>query len=228
MLNEIDYWYDRFGQHMMPAVPPMRALMASYVNASKPEKKTRMGGPEPARFLISQHGADAWTPVRPPDGLPDGVRMHLTSDRPRRAWVVDILHDPPPAPFLAASLGQSSADAENWQMTVSEDRIVFGGSSSVFGGPAVLAVDRAKFFAAVEWFERTNIAVSDLLRIADIRHQHRIGLLTGAAARARLAKIKADPDAVAKYPGEGDSHIMRLAAYAANDYKKGQEGLENA
>ena len=226
MLNEIDYWYDRFGRHLMPDASPGLALMGAYPHVVK--GKVRLGGPEPARFLISEAGVDAWSPVRPPDPLPDGVRMHLTSDRPRRAWVVDILLDPPPAPFLAASLGQSGADAANWQMTINRDRIVFGGSSSVLGGPSVLAIDRARFLKAMQWFRDSGVDVRDLLRAADIRHHHRIGLLTGAAARARLAKIKADPDAVAKYPGEGDSHIMRLAAYAANDYKKGQEGPENA
>jgi hypothetical protein len=217
MLNEIDYWYDRFGRHLMPDASPGLALMGAYPHVND-KGKVRLGGPEPARFLISKAGVDAWSPVRPPDPLPEGVRMHLTSDRPRRAWVVDILLDPPPAPFLAASLGQSGADAANWQMTINRDRIVFGGSSAVLGGPSVLAIDRARFLEAMRWFQESGVDVRDLLRAADIRHQHRIGLLTGAAARARLGKIKADPAVAAKYPGEANSDVMRLASFAASKY----------
>ncbi|MCE6957624.1 hypothetical protein LAZ40_00880 [Cereibacter sphaeroides] len=226
LLNPLDYWWQRVGVVIAPDAPtPMDAILRPYPHCQKPIR-TRMGGSEPARFLLSEAGAYVWAPIASPHAArAAGVVITPTSSRKRLDWMVDILMDPPPVPFLACSLGMSGADAAHWRMTVSSGLVAFGGAAGLLGGNLVL-VDRSRFLEAVDWFGKTGIAVSDLLRAHDIRQRHRLGLLTGLQARAALDRLKASREQLADFPGVDDPEVVRLASHAARLWSPCATGSE--
>ncbi len=196
----------------------MDALMASYPHAQPGKPRTRIGGSEPGRFLISTDEARVWAPVLPEADLPPHIRFQPTAARKRRDWIVDVITDPPEPPFLAASVGMSGADAAFWQMSVSTDLIAFGGAAALFEGQPLVIVDRQSFLESVAWFTETQVSVSDLLRLSETRDRFRTGILTGAQARARVARLKAPIAELDRYPGSRDPVLMKLAAYAASEW----------
>ena len=175
-----------------------------------------MGGSEPARFLITQNSAQAWAPIRPEGELPVHVTMQPTSVRKRRDWIVDVIVSPPKAPFLAASVGMSGADAKYWRLTTSENLIAFGGAASLFEGQNLVLVDREKFLLARDWFVDGDKPVSDLLNYWQTRQKFKTSLINGKQARARIDRIKTDEATLRSYPGEESLVIAKLASYAAN------------
>ncbi|NJM83452.1 MAG: hypothetical protein HC844_14080 [Tabrizicola sp.] len=127
--------------------------------------------------------------------------------------MVDVIMSPPAAPFLAASVGMSGADAAYWRMTTSRELIAFGGAASLHDGNNLLLVERQRFVEAVNWFRCGKIGVSDLLRFRDLQNSFQRGVLTGVQARARLEKLNVD--LLRGYPGQSNPVIMKLAAWAA-------------
>lgn len=192
--------------------------MASYPHADPAKPRTRLGGSEPARFLISDAGAQVWAPVMPAHDLPPHVRFQTTASRKRRDWIVDILMHPPEPPFLAASVGLSGADAAFWRISTSAGLVAFGGAAGLFDGQSSVIVDRRAFLDAKTWFEATRFPVSDLLCLSETRLRFKAGILTGAQARARIARLKTPPSDLDRYPGGHDPVLMKLAAYAANEW----------
>lgn len=220
MVSAQDFWQERLGRFIFPSGPGWRdALMAVYPHADPGKTKARMGGSEPARFLISDAMVQVWAPVRPNEALPPSIQFQTTASRRRRDWIVDVLMNPPQPPFLAASVGMSGADAQFWKITTSAGLIAFGGAAALFDGNQSMTVDRDLFVRAKEWFAQTDVPVSDLLRLSGIRQQFKSGLLTGEQARARIARIKTPVDLLVQYPGDPDPTVMKLAAYAATDWE---------
>lgn len=217
--SPLEFFHRHCGSIIASDLDPLGVLMRAYPHAD-PNKTTttRMGGSEPARFLVSEQEAGVWAPVRLPDHAQAQLRTATTSERKKRDWIIDVLMSPPKPPFLAVSIGMAASDVEHWRYTVSEEMIVFSGAASTYEGQNVLAVDRAKFLAAKEWFSETGTPVSDLLRANDIRERFQRGMITGAAARQALARIKTPQAAMKTYPGVQDAVVMKLASYAANEW----------
>lgn len=180
--------------------------------------RTRMGGSEPARFLICAERARVWAPIRTEHALPEHVEIAQTADRKRRDWIVDVIMNPPRAPFLAASVGMSGADAAFWRMTTSAELIAFGGAGALFDGKQIILIERERFIQARIWFREASVPVSDVLRYRDVQEQFQKGLIGGDAARAALARIKSERDVLDGYPGVRDASIVKLAAYAATEW----------
>lgn len=225
MISPTEFWFEHFGRWLAPdAVSWSEALMAQYPHADEARSvRTRMGGSEPARFLISEHEGMAWAPIRTETVLPDRVTLQQTSERKRRDWCIDVILDPPEPPFLAASVGMSGADASHWRMTTSRDLIAFGGAAALFEGQTLMLVDRRKFVEARDWFVETQVAVSELLRFWDTTHQFQRQVLTGRQARARLDRLKADTAILQAFPGEKSAVLAKLAAYAADGWSRLEE-----
>lgn len=220
MLSPQDYWHENLGSFLAPDAESWRAaLMSTYPHFdSSKEKPVRMGGSEPARFLISAERVGVWSPIARPDGLDEHISIMPTSARKRRDWMVDVIMSPPSPPFLVASVGMSSADAAYWRMTTSKDLIAFGGSAALADGMNSLLVDRHKFIAAVDWFRDDGVAVSDLLRFHETTRLFKQSIINGAQARARLERLKSSQDILRAYPGELVPFLMKLASYAARDW----------
>lgn len=219
MITAQEYWWDRLGRYLSPTAGDlMDALMASYPHAQPGKPRTRLGGSEPARFLISDDRAKVWAPVLPEADLPPHIRFQPTAARKRRDWIVDVIMDPPEPPFLAASVGMSGADAAFWQISISADLIAFGGAAALFEGQPLVIVDRQSFLEATSWFRETQIPVSDLLRLSETRDRFKTGILTGAQARARISRLKVPTAELDRYPGSRDPVLMKLAAYAATEW----------
>lgn len=217
-----NYWFDRVGRKLAPTAAHWKdALMATYPHADPAKKDARMGGAEPARFLVSGDRAEVWAPIRAANELPAGVSIQPTSALRRRDWIVRVILVPPPVPFLAASVGMSGADAAHWRMTVSPDLIAIGGASALLDGRNMVLVERARFLEARDWFIDTGTAVSDLLRHREAVALFRRGLISAEQARARRARLKTSQERLASYPGVDDPLLMTLAAHAASSPEKG-------
>lgn len=219
MITAQEYWQERLGRYIFPEGRDWsEALMTSYPHALPGKPRTRMGGSEPGRFLISDEGAQVWAPILPDVELPPNIRFYQTSDRKRRDWIVDVILSPPKPPFLAASVGMSGADAAYWQISTSSEMIAFGGAAALFEGQSSLVVDRQAFLDAKAWFEEKKVAVSDLLSLLDTRHRFKVGIFTGAQARARIDRLKTPVSDLDRYPGSKNPTVMKLASYAAHDW----------
>lgn len=220
MQTPLDFFQEHLGSAIDPVAEPMDVLMRSYKHGD-PAKSvvTRMGGSEPARFLVSADVAKIWAPISVPEHARNKVNVAPTSARKRRDWMVDVIMNPPKPPFLAVSLGMSGADADFWRMTVSEEMIVFSGSATLHDGDNAAAVDRRKFIEGKQWFAKTDVPVADLLRRREILRKFKTGLISGTAAKAALARIKTDAAVMDSYPGPADPFQMKLASYAANEWK---------
>jgi hypothetical protein len=217
LISPQEFWFERLGKIIAPEASDwMAALMGSYPHADPVKKvRTRMGGSEPARFLIGRDFVQTWAPVRPEVPLPGNVTFFLTSERKRRDWLTDVILSPPETPFLAASVGMSGADADNWRMTMTTDLIAIGGAASMFDGQALMLIERPRFLAARDWFRagQGRVGIAELLRFRDIQEGFRKGLLTGAQARSRQQKLPVSH--LRDYPGQDHPMVMRLAAHAA-------------
>jgi len=221
LITAQEYWQDRLGRHILPEGGDWRdALMASYPHAVAGKPRTRIGGSEPGRFLISDAGAQVWAPVLPDLDLPPHISFQPTAARKRRDWLVDVITDPPEPPFLVASVGMSGADALFWRISTSADLIAFGGAAGLFEGQPTVIVDRRAFLDAKTWFEETQTPVSDLLRLQETRDRFRTGILTGRQARARIDRLKTPMADLDRYPGSPDPALMKLAAYAASEWAR--------
>ena len=221
MITAQEYWWDRLGRYLSPTAGDwMDALMSSYPHAQPGKPRTRIGGSEPGRFLISDDTAQVWAPVLPETDLPSHISFQPTAARKRRDWVVDVIMDPPKPPFLAASVGMSAADAAFWQISISAELIAFGGAASLFEGQSIVIVDRQAFLEAATWFRETGAPVSDLLRLSETRERFKTGILTGAQARAPVARLKTPVAEMDRYPGSRDPVLMKLAAYAATEWAR--------
>lgn len=217
MISAQEYWFERFGAKIAPDASQWKqALMGAHPHFD-PAKKSlvRMGGSEPARFLISDSAVRVWAPIAPASALADDTVIAPTSSRKRRDWLVDTIIDPPEPPFLAAAVGMSSADAAFWRMTTSRDLIAFGGAAALLEGVQSVLVERKRFIEAKDWFASEKVAVSDLLRLGETQRLFKKDLLTGAEARARLDRLKTDRAILETYPGEDAPFLMKLASYAA-------------
>ena len=211
------YWMKRIGHYFAPGEPFATALMKGYPHATKPGVRTRLGGSEPARFLISQTEALVWAPVALPPGADGHVNLAPTSDLKRGDWLLKVILDPPEAPFLAASLGMSGADADNWRMTVDRDLIVIGGSVAIWGGNAVLQVDRARFLEAIDWFANTRTPLADVFRHIGAIDRFKHGLADATRTRTALDRIVTPLSILKTYPGATEPQLLRLAARAAEE-----------
>jgi hypothetical protein len=214
----LDFFQEHLGALIGPGSDPKDVLMRGYPHFEKDNVRVRMGGAEPARFLVSATSARVWAPVRLPLDREGRVSVAPTSSRKRRDWLVDVIMDPPETPFLAASLGMSAADADHWRLTVSPGAIVFSGAAALLDGDNMIVVERERFVAAKDWFASTKVPVSDLLRRRDLTERFRRGAITGDAARNAMARIKTPREMAETYPGPEDSFQMRLAAHAANEW----------
>jgi len=217
------YWHERLGRHILPGAEWRDALMASYPHAQPGKPRTRLGGSEPGRFLVSDAGAQVWAPVLPDADLPSHISFQPTGARKRRDWIVDIITDPPKPPFLSASVGLSGADAAFWQISISADLIAFGGAAALFEGQPLVTVDRQAFLEAIAWFKETEAPVSDLLRLSEARESFKTNILTGAQARARISRLRTPMPDLDRYPGSRDPALMKLAAYAASEWVRGDQ-----
>lgn len=219
-----DFWFRRFGRFFSPCASGWRkALMGKYPHSDPArEVRARLGGSEPARFLICESFAKAWAPVRPEAELPDHVSIQPTSARKRWDWIIDVILDPPDTPFLAASIGLSSADADYWRITTSAELIVFGGAAALFEGEHIVPVERQRFLEAIEWFSSTGVTAGDVLRSREIKRRFQIGLISGAQARLALGQLKADAALLHGFPGCANRFLARLAAYAAETRHAGR------
>lgn len=215
------FWFHRFGRFVAPDADGWSgALMRRYPHADPARKvTTRLGGAEPARFLICETFAHGWAPVRPQVALPAQVSIRPTHARKRWEWILDIILDPPPPPFLAASVGLSGADADHWQLTTSSELIAFGGAAALFEGEHLVLVERRRFLEAVDWFARTGAGAGEVLRARDIRRRFGMGLISGAQARAALARLRTD---ARDFPGSANDFLVRLAALAAQGRQDGK------
>lgn len=216
MISAQEYWFERFGAKVAPDAAHWReALMGTHPHFDPARKSlVRMGGSEPARFLISEGAVRVWAPIAPAVELPADTIIAPTSSRKRRDWLVDTIIDPPEPPFLAASVGMSSADAAFWRMTTSRDLIALGGAAALLEGVQSILVERTRFIEARDWFASEKVAISDLLRLGETRRLFQKELLTGAEARARLDRLKTDRAILDTYPGEDNPLLMKLASYA--------------
>ncbi|MCV9964291.1 hypothetical protein OIU34_20605 [Pararhizobium sp. BT-229] len=216
----LEFFHEHLGSVIDPTASPIDVLMRSYAHVDPGRSlAVRMGGSEPARFLVSRDVARVWAPVRLPPHTDGRIEVAPTSARKRRDWLVDIIMSPPEPPFLAVSLGMAASDTEHWRPTVSMGMIVFAGAAALQDGVSMVTVERARFLAAKEWFAMTQVPVADLLRRRDIASRFRRGLLSGAAAQAAAKRIKTSPDVLDRYPGIDDPFQMKLASYAANEWE---------
>ncbi|MFT3689047.1 hypothetical protein [Paenirhodobacter sp.] len=224
MNDATGFWFRHFGRFLAPdAADWSRALMRRYPHADPARKVTaRMGGSEPARFLICEDWARAWAPVRPEADLPPQVSLQPTHSRKRWDWIVDVIVNPPRPPFLAASAGLSGGDAAHWKLTTSQDLIVFGGAAALFEGEHVVLVERRRFLEAADWFALTGANAADLLRSHEIARQFRMGLIGGAEARLALGRLKTDPALLRGFPGSASGFLARLAAFTAQTRPRGK------
>lgn len=208
------FWFRHFGRFFAPDAPDWsKALMGTYPHADPARKvRTRFGGAEPARFLISESRAKAWAPVRPDVALPAQVSVQPSHARKRWDWIIDVIVNPPKPPFLAASVGLSGADADHWKLTTSADLIVFGGAAALFDGEHLVLVERRRFLETIDWFSSTGANVGDILRGQEVRRQFQMGLISGAQARLALGRIGGD---MRGFPGSASGFLARLAAFAA-------------
>lgn len=224
MITAHEYWFKRFGSKIAPDVTDwQQSLMAGYPHFDPAKKRpVRMGGSEPARFLISDDRVQVWAPIHPNIDLPDDIQIRPTSARKRRDWLVDVILNPPCSPFLVASVGMSGADAAFWRMTTSRDLIAFGGAAALLDGVQALYVDRSRFLEARDWFDTERVAVSDLLRLRETLRLFKTELISGEQARARLKRIKTPRSVLEAYPGDPNPTLMKLAAYAASTWQEGE------
>ncbi len=219
MKPPLEFFQEHMGALIDPEAAPIDVLMRAYPHGDPTKSiSTRMGGSEPARLLVSEGEAKLWAPISVPEHARGRIEVSPTSARKRRDWMVDVIMNPPKPPFLAVSIGMAASDVDFWRMTVSEEMIVFSGAAALHDGDNVAAVDRRKFIAAKEWFAETQTPVSDLLRRRDILHKFKTGMISGAAAKMALARIKTSLTVMDGYPGPSDAFQMKLAAYAANEW----------
>lgn len=214
MINAQDYWIDKIGRHLMPSSQFEQAIMGQHPHAVEGKKPTRMGSSEPARFLACEDFARVWSPIREPEtAKTTGVEFYKTSDRKRRDWIIDLITSPPPAPFLAATLGLSFGDTSNWRLTCHQDTICIGGNEKFLenGFPRpVLIVDRPRFLDAAAWFSETGANPKDLVVYSYIVNDFGLGNITADAAKNRIDKLKTDVDLLRNFPGPRDPDIIRL------------------
>lgn len=213
----LQFWHRHFGVHVSDSPDPMKALMSSYPHCAKPIM-CRMGGTEPARFLVTADRAEAFCPIMPPDDLPDHVSIRPTSERRSRDWMIDILHSPPEGPFLAASVGQSGVDAEKWRISFDRDSVTFGGSTALLDD-GVVTIYRPQFLDAMSWFAETGVKVSDILTFRDINRRFLARSLSAKDARAMIARIKAEKEILESAPALNGA-VLRLASYGANGWER--------
>lgn len=211
--DPLTLWYERFGVYLSNDTDSMTTLMASYPHAEK-NMRCRMGGTEPARFLISDDLVEAYCPIRAPDGLPDHVTIQPTSARQRRDWMLDIIMSPPKGPYMAASIGQSGADTNYWRISHDPDSVTFGGSTRLLDDE-IVTIFRPEFIDAMAWFRDTGVRVADVLSYRTIVHRFRAREITAQAARASLDKIKVERSVLEQAPRLA-SAPLRLAAYGAD------------
>ncbi len=216
MLTPLEFFQLHCGVKIDPGADAKSVLMRTYPHSSK-DVLVRFGGPDPARFLITEDGAKIWATIRfdPPI---QGISLALQSERKTREWMTDILMSPPKPPFLASTLGQAGSDIDFWRLTLSNDLIVFSGSTKSFGANIVM-IDRPLYLETVKWFEQTGVSVSDLLRVNETQHKFKSGLIGGEHARTIMAKIKTPQDVLQSYPGVRDPMAMKLAYFAATEWK---------
>lgn len=216
MIDPRTYWHERLGKFLAPeAQDYLQALMAPQPHVLKPGVVTRMGGADPARFLVDDQEVRIWAPVAPEIPMPRDISFQRTNERKKSDWILDVILDPPEGSFLAATVGMSGADAKNWRMSTGRGLIAIGGNAGFLEGREQILVDRSRFLEAADWFRSTKAPVSDLLRSEDVRKRFRQGLLTAATARSHLAAIKTPAEQLASYPGDRDTLLIRLAFYAA-------------
>jgi hypothetical protein len=235
-VTPLDFFQKHCGSKIDPDADARSVLMRGYLHADesrviKPKKPkkgeatdeapkpvmTRLGGHDPARFLISEDVSSILATVRFEKPV-QGISLALQATRKPRDWMVDIIMSPPKPPFLACSLGLAASDLDFWRLTLSSDLIIFSGSTKTFG-VNVLMVDRPRFLAAVDWFKKTSVSVSELLRLTEIQYRFKSGLITGEKARADLSKLKTPKDVLQSYPGEDDPFIRKLAYFAATEWE---------
>jgi len=223
------FWHENLGRHLVPGSDFDHALMTGYPHADRAGRTCRLGGSEPARFLVEDGRASVWSPIKPVEGAPESVSFYKTSDRKRREWVIDILLNPPATPFLAASVGMSGVDADSWALTVDPDLIVFGGSKSLLpGGTALNRIQRSRFLEGRSWFEENpDIKARDFLQFMQVHREFKTGVLGSDAARRKLARSKVTKDIFDAYPGEKMPYLISLCE-ASVLYYEPQKELQNA
>lgn len=214
-----NFWFEHVGRHLNPEAQTFKeALMAGYPHAEK-NLRTRMGGSEPARFLVTRDGASVFAPIKPFADLPDSISLNPTSVRRRRDWVVDVILAPPDPPFLAASVGMSSADADHWRMTTDANLIALGGAGSMFEGQNLVQIDRHRFLEARDWFAEEKGAISDLLRSWEIKKKFQTSLITGREARSRFDRLKTEQAVLQSYPGAPNPVVAKLVAFSVQHWE---------
>lgn len=217
------FWHERLGKFLAPGEGFYAALMRNYPHAEK-SMTTRMGGTEPARFLVSDSRVAVWAPIRLPESAAGRIEIYPTSARKRNDWLVDVITSPPDGLFLAASVGQSGSDAANWTLSPDKDLIAFGGAAGLFDGQAKVLIERERFLASIAWFKEQGNVVSDLLRHKDIQRRFKTGQQSGAEARASMQRLKTPIETLNSYPGSRNPAVIRLASYAAHYWQP--EGRE--
>lgn len=220
--DPLSFWFDRFGKYLSaPDADPMTTLMSSYPHAEK-NMRCRMGGTEPARFLISQDRVEAYCPIKAPEGLPACISIMPTSARQRRDWMMDIIMAPPIEPYLAASVGQSGSDVANWRISHDSNSVTFGGSARLLDDD-VVTIHRPAFLDAMAWFSETSAKVADVLRYREIVQRFRAREISAQVARGMIDKIKCDRAVLETAPGLA-SAPLRLAAYGVSDWEAKDAG----
>lgn len=229
-IDPLSFWFSRLGEHLLTegrlsqfATDRVaedqyaeKTVMASFPHAEPGKKNTRMGGSEPARFLISDERAEAWAPIALPEQAAGFVTMHRTADRKPTDWMVDILMHPPEGVFLAASIGRPLSHVGNWGMTFNSTFIIFGGEPKLQDGRGQVGIDRVRFLEARDWFIHHGKILADLLSRESILSDFRAGRLTPEAARKKRAQVKTPDEILRSYPGSHDATALRLANYAAH------------
>lgn len=218
-LSPLDFFKEHAAKHIDPDASAADVLMRTYPHVDIKKKMTvRLGGSEPARFLVSADGVSIWAPVSFPTATVGKVTVAPTADRKRSDWMIDVIMSPPKPPYLAVSLGMAASDIDFWRLSLTENFVVFSGSSALQGGTNIGAVDRNLFFKARDWFVETNASVSELLRLQETDAKFKRGTITGADVHRIFSRFKTPFAVLKNYPGRKEPFIMKLASYAASGW----------
>jgi hypothetical protein len=218
-LSPLDFFREYAGKYIDPDASATEVLMRTYPHVDVNKKKpVRLGGSEPARFLVSADCVKIWAPVSFPMDIASKVAVAPTAARKKSDWMIDVIMSPPKPPYLAVSLGMAAADLDFWRLSLTDNFVVFSGASALLRDTNIGAIDRNLFFAARDWFLETNASVSELLRLQETDAKFKRGTIKGVDVHRIFSRFKTPLAVLKNYPGQKEPFIMKLASYAASGW----------